>query len=252
MTEGIYEALISHTRPGRVKQSFKVRGYMLCVDVARFDDRQHLRLLGFGRRRLHNFRRGDFSLIARDGVLATSQVLDYLKAEAGVVADAAYLLANPAIAGYVFNPVSFFFCTRRGEHVATILEVNNTFGEQKHFVIPAALKTAQKQKNFYVSPFISAFHDFRVRLVAPGDELSLGIHTVSSSGTELVAEMQGKRRPLTDGQLLRLFCKYPFHTIRVIALIHWYALRLFLRGVAHYPKENADAALLHAKLRSKT
>ncbi|HNA79022.1 MAG TPA: DUF1365 domain-containing protein [Turneriella sp.] len=250
MTEGIYEVLISHTRPGPVRQSFKVRGYMLCVDVARFDDQQHLRLLGFGRRRLHNFRRGDFSLIARDGVLATSQVLDYLKAEAGVVADAAYLLANPAIAGYVFNPVSFFFCTRRGEHVATILEVNNTFGEQKHFVLPGSETRARAHKNFYVSPFISPFADFAMKVLLPAEKLDITINTMRAESPELLARMSGTRFALSDMQLLKFSLKYPFYTIKVIVLIHYYALRLFIKGVPFFPKKNTDAAIMHTELRS--
>jgi DUF1365 family protein len=145
--------------------------------------------------------------------------------------------------------VSFFFCYKHGSHVATIVEVNNTFGEQKHFVLPATAAKAMARKNFYVSPFISAFDNFQIRIAAPADRLSIGIHTVSPRGTEIKAELLGRSLALSDINLLKLFLKYPLHTVRVIVLIHWYALKLFLRGVPHYAKANADAAIIHATLR---
>jgi DUF1365 family protein len=145
--------------------------------------------------------------------------------------------------------VSFFFCLSKSTHVATVVEVNNTFGEQIRYVVPASAAPHRAQKNFYVSPFISAFADFRMKLAAPGDALEIGIHTVSANGTELVAEMRGRRHDLTGLNLLRFFLKYPFHTVRVIVLIHWYALRLLLRKVPFFPKAAADAAIIHAQLR---
>lgn len=89
----------------------------------------------------------------------------------------------------------------------------------------------------------------RCALPSPHAQLAIGIHTVSRRGTELKAELSGKNLPLTDATLLKMFFKYPFHTFRVIALIHWYALKLFFRGVPHYAKASADAAIVHANLR---
>ena len=223
---------------------------MLCVNLSRFDGQANpLRLLGFDRHRLHNFRRGDFSLIADKRRSAQQAALDYLEKSTALNADSVFMLATPAICGYNFNPVSFFFCYRRGEHVATIVEVNNTFGEQKHFILAAAAVNATARKDFYVSPFISPFDNFRMRIVPPSERLSIGIHTVSRRGTELKAELAGKSLRLSDGTLLKLFIRYPLHTVRVIFLIHWYALKLFFRGVPHYAKANADAAIVHATLR---
>jgi DUF1365 family protein len=222
---------------------------MLFVDVARFDSRFAGKLLGFDRRRLHSFRRSDFSLLRNSGETARGAAISFLKTATGLTADSVMLLANPAIFGYVFNPVSFFFCYRKGVHIATIVEVNNTFGQQKHYVVRAGEKY-HTQKNFYVSPFISSFHHFAMRLEAPADHLSIGIHTQKEGKAELVAEMRGTRSPLGDWQLLAAFLKFPFYTARIIVMIHWYALRLMVKGVPFYPKENTDAALLHADLRS--
>lgn len=250
MEERAYEVDIWHERTSPVKQAFALRGYMLCVNLARFEGEDRpLRLLGFDRRRLHNFRRRDFSLIADGGLSARQTALDYLQKHTVLNADSVFLLATPAICGYNFNPVSFFFCYKGGEHVATIVEVNNTFGEQKHFILPATASKATARKDFYVSPFISAFDNFQMRIVVPAERLSIGIRTVSRSGTELKAELSGRSLSLSDAILLKLFIRYPLHTVRVIVLIHWYALKLFFRGVPHYAKANADAAIIHATLR---
>lgn len=250
MEERAYEVDIWHERRSPVKESFALRGYMLCVNLARFDgEGRPLRLLGFDRSRLHNFRRRDFSLIADRGLSARQAALDYLQKHTTLKADTVFLLATPAICGYNFNPVSFFFCYKRGDHVATIVEVNNTFGEQKHFILPATAVNVEARKDFYVSPFISAFDNFQMRIAAPADRLSIGIHTVNSRGTELKAELSGRSLSLTDTTLFKLFIRYPLHTVRVIVLIHWYALKLFFRGVPHYAKANADAAIIHSTLR---
>ncbi len=250
MEERAYEVDIWHERTEPVKLSFALKGYMLCVDLTRFDGvGSPLRFLGFGHRRLHNFRRKDFSLIADARQSAHDAAVEYLRQNTGLRADRVYLLANPAICGYIFNPVSFFFCYCDGKFVATIVEVNNTFGEQKHFILPAITPSETKKKIFYVSPFISPFADFKMRIAAPDERLSIGIHTVNRRGTELKAELSGKSLSLTDAVLLKLFVKYPFYTMRVIVLIHWYALKLFFRGVPHYAKANADAAIVHATLR---
>ncbi len=251
MKEGVYKLQISHARREPVDLRFTVNGYCLFVDVARFDSAKGTgALLGFGKLRIHNFERKDFLLLQNTSVTAQGCATSFLEGVAGIQADKVFLLANPRIAGYVFNPVSFFFCYRKESHVATIVEVNNTFGQQKHYVVPAG-ERPRTRKNFYVSPFISAFSDFQMRLEAPGDRLSIGIHTQTRGKAELVAEMRGERKELSDGQLILMFLKYPFYTLRIIVMIHWYALSLVIRGVPFYPKQNTDAAILHADLRSE-
>lgn len=245
MREGIYEVEIMHVRAKPARQRFKIRGYTFFTDVARFDAGGVLPGL------FHRFRRGDFSLLRSGGVSAVGSALGFLRQESGIAADAVYLLANPRILGYVFNPVSFFFFYRSGAHVATVVEVNNTFGEQKHFVMPSAKPEAAARKDFYVSPFISPFAQFKMRIAAPTESLDIGIHTHGEAGAELVAEMYGEVRPLTGAQVMRLFFKYPLHTVRVIVLIHWFALRLLLRRVPFFPKATADAAVIHQNLRSQ-
>lgn len=251
MLEGIYETEVMHARQKPARQHFAVRGYSLCVDVARFDGAgNRLRLLSFTRPAWHRFRRADFSLLADTSLPAVACARNFLREKAGIVADRFFLLAHPAVAGYVFNPVSFFFCLSGDKHVATIVEVNNTFGEQKHFILPGSEPKARARKNFYVSPFITPFADFAMKILPPAEKLDITINTMQKEHPELLARMSGTRFALSDGQLLKFALKYPFYTIRVIVLIHYYAFRLFFKGVPFFPKKNSDAAIMHSELRS--
>ncbi len=251
MLEGIYETEVMHARQKPARQVFAVRGYSICVDVARFDGAgNRLHLLAFSRPAWHRFRRSAFSLLADESFSAVQCAQRFLKQKTGIFADRFLLLAHPAVAGYIFNPVSFFFCLSGEKHVATIVEVNNTFGEQKHFVLPGSEPKARARKNFYVSPFITPFADFSMKVLLPADKLDITINTIRAESPELLARMTGRRFALSDLQLLKFAVKYPFYTIKVIVLIHYYALRLFLKGVPFYPKKNSDAAILHTEMRS--
>jgi DUF1365 family protein len=248
--EGIYETEIVHARQKPVRQIFRVRGYSLLIDVARFDGAgNHLRLLSFTRPAWHRFRRSDFSLLKDTRMTAVECARSFLREKTGIKADSFFLLAHPAIAGYIFNPVSFFFCYSKDQHVATIVEVNNTFGEQKHYILPGSATRARK--NFYVSPFITPFADFAMKIPEPAEKLDISINTMQQDKPELLARMSGTRFTLSDGQLLKFALKYPFYTLKVIVLIHYYALRLFLRGVPYFPKKSSDAAIMHRELRSQ-
>lgn len=160
------------------------------------------------------------------------------------------LLALPRFLGYVFNPVSFFFCwTASGQPLCAIAEVQNTFGELKPYLVPldpSSVHPGEKvleslfrgvmPKHFYVSPFSAANISFDFRLRSPGDRLEIGVNDLSASGTDLVSTLTGIRRPLTDQKLLRLTTRYPLVTLRVILLIHWHALRLWWMGLPWHPK----------------
>ena len=162
------------------------------------------------------------------------------------------LVTLPRVAGYVFNPVSFYFVSAPdGSPVCAIAEVGNTFGEQKPFFVPrrdrasvASSDSASAEqfrlvapKHFYVSPFSALDLQFDFRLARPGERLSLGVNDVDSTGkTVLISSLTGTRRPLTDRELLRLTARYPLVTARVITLIHWQALRLWLKRIPFFSK----------------
>lgn len=154
------------------------------------------------------------------------------------------LVALPRILGYLFNPVSFYFCfDRTGAPACAIAEVTNTFREVKPYFLGPATLTADRgafrlrvPKHFYVSPFsdVDVVFDFALRL--PGDRLAIRIDDYAGAERTLSSTLAGPRRELTAGRLAWFTFKYPLLTGQVIALIHWHAWRLWLKRVPWFAK----------------
>lgn len=158
--------------------------------------------------------------------------------EAGVEPDggAIELLCYPRILGYVFNPLSVFFCYRRDGTLAALLyEVCNTFGERHTYPISVeddghrVIRQACA-KALYVSPFIGMEAEYHFRVKPPDSTVNIVIRQEDAEGLLLAAAFRGERRPLTDRELAAALVRFPFMTLKVIAGIHWEALRMWLKG----------------------
>jgi uncharacterized protein len=151
------------------------------------------------------------------------------------------LLTNLRFLGYTFNPVSVWYCYRQdGSPLAAIAEVGNTFLELKPYLVPVVDGKfhARAVKHFYVSPFSALDLAFVFRFEVPGERLAVLIDDYRGEERILVSSLTGRRRPLTAGNLLALTARYPFITLKVITLIHWQALRLWLKGLPFIRKED--------------
>lgn len=159
------------------------------------------------------------------------------------------LLTLPRVFGYLFNPVSFYFCyDRTGTPVATIAEVTNTFREVKPFLlgpetrqIPTAGSTdstfcLRVPKQFYVSPYSAADLSFDFTLRPPVDRLAIQIDDYSGEQRLLTSTLTGRSRPLSDAALFSATLRHPFVSLKIISLIHWQALRLFAKRVPWFRK----------------
>jgi DUF1365 family protein len=155
--------------------------------------------------------------------------------------------------------VSFYFVTLAdGSPLCAIAEVGNTFGEQKPYLVPVESLPADPAggtaarfrliapKHFYVSPFSPLDLRFDFKLRDPGEQLSIGVNDLNAANdTVLISALTGQRRPLTDGELLRLTLRYPLVTLRVITLIHWQALRLWLKKIPFLRKSESPHLQRH-------
>jgi len=236
----IYQGVVMHrrTRPRQHKLSYDVTSFLLDLDELPDLDKH---VSGFSYNRF-----GLFSFHDRDhgpGIDAPLRPwVEQHLAQAGIdIADGPIrLLCYPRTLGYVFNPLSVYYCYRKiagDEKLAAILyEVTNTFRERHSYLIPvdAGREGVIEQtcaKELYVSPFIGMEMTYNFRIKAPGAELALAIHEGDKDGTLLYASFSGKREPLTSRTSLTSFLRFPLLTLKVIGGIHWEALKLWLKGV---------------------
>jgi DUF1365 family protein len=159
------------------------------------------------------------------------------------------LLCMPRLLGFVFNPISVYYCyDRRGVLKALLYQVHNTFGQRHSYLIPVDSKPGEPLeqrclKAFYVSPFMDMDIAYRFRVQPPQERVALVIEGSDAQGPVLIASLAGDRQPLTDTALLRAFLSFPLMTLKVVAGIHWEALKLWIKGMRMRPRPPAPSPL---------
>ncbi|MEM1234379.1 MAG: DUF1365 domain-containing protein [Pseudomonadota bacterium] len=154
------------------------------------------------------------------------------------------ILAQPRFWGHVFNPVSFWLCyDGPGEMRIVIAEVTNTFGDRHSYLCHTDdLKPltrgveVQARKVMYVSPFMPIEGGYRFRFDVTADKISILIDYRQGNDGGLVATLKGPRAPLTSLGIARAALRRPMGSRRVLALIHWQALKLWWKGVRYRPQ----------------
>lgn len=239
MNSALYSGDVVHARLRPRRHRLRYRVFWLLLDLAELDtiDRR-LRLLSRNRFNLlgfHDRDHGDGS-----GRPLRDQILELLDREGvDIGAGAIRLLTMPRVLGYVFNPISLYYCHRPdGRLAAMVYEVTSTFGERHAYVLPVAAGDAAEDrirqtadKRLYVSPFMTMGMRYDFRGKAPSEALTLLIDGFDREGLLIATAMRGRRRPLTDRTLLTAALAMPLLTLKVTAGIHWEALRLWLKGV---------------------
>ena len=158
------------------------------------------------------------------------------------------LITNLRVLGYGFNPVCFYyFYSPDDTVVCAVAEVHNTFGEMKPFYFDMNdMQNSQYfkknyKKFFYVSPFQDLETSFEFRMYPPGEKLRVEIDDWKDNKKVFLSSYKGRKRELTSLNLIKYFFKYPLITLRVIFLIHYQALILFLKKIPYYKKiENLE------------
>jgi DUF1365 family protein len=154
------------------------------------------------------------------------------------------LLCYPRLFGYAFNPLSVYYAyDRDGDLAAVVYEVRNTFGERHTYVAPvepgslteAGLRQ-ERDKLFYVSPFMGMGMRYRFRLRPPTETVTVRIIETDTTGPILAATFAATRRTLTTASLVAACAALPFMALKVIAGIHWEALKLWGKGLHLHPR----------------
>jgi DUF1365 family protein len=239
---------LMHARSDELaRRAFRYPVYVASIDLAELPalDRE-LRLFSHGGRNL-------FALHDRDyeaGAAGLRHALgDLLAANRLPAPHTTRLVTNLRVAGYVFNPVSFFLnYDRAGALESVIAEVNNTFGGRRRYVLGPDRRIIDRIgddrrvgfrhiRELFVSPFLHgpASYDFWFDAPLDGDRLAIAITVRRPDGAQIfAARLEGARRPLSDRALLAAALRYPLMTAQVIGLIHLQAIKLRLRGVPYF------------------
>lgn len=242
----LYLCRVRHARLRPFKHAFAYRVWSLLVDLDQLDTLPAL--LSHNRANLFSLQDRDHG--ARDGSALKPWVLSMLAGEGIDLTDGTIrLLCFPRLAGYVFNPLSIYYCHGAdGTLRAIVYEVKNTFGDQHCYVCPVTADQAatgvidqRHDKEFHVSPFLAIAGDYEFRLTVPDEQLAIQIRHGDSQGDLLLASQTGHRRALTSARLLTVLMTHPLVTFKVTLGIHWEALRLWIKGARFHRRPNPPA-----------
>ena len=240
MNSCIYNGEVTHTRFKPVRHFLKYKTFSLLIDL------DEINLLDksigiFSHNKFNIFSFYDKDHGDRDGGnLKDWVILNLKKFQIKENITNIKVLCYPRILGYVFNPLSIFYCYEKDKLVAIFYEVKNTFNEQHTYIfkIKNNEEIIQKcRKKFYVSPFMDMETFYNFKLLNPKDKLSVFIKQTDADGTILTATQTGDKKEFSFKQLAINFFKYPLMTIKIIGSIHYEALLLWKKGAIYRKRE---------------
>ena len=240
MNSCIYNGEVTHTRFKPVRHFLKYKTFSLLIDLDEINILD--KSIGiFSHNKFNIFSFYDKDHGDRDGGNLKDWVISNLKKfQINENITNIKILCYPRILGYVFNPLSIFYCYEKDKLVAIFYEVKNTFNEQHTYIfkIKNNEEIIQKcKKKFYVSPFMDMETYYNFKLLNPNDKLSVFIKQTDANGTILTATQTGDKKEFSFKQLAINFLKYPLMTIKIISSIHYEALLLWKKGAIYRKRD---------------
>jgi DUF1365 family protein len=240
MNSCIYNGEVTHTRFKPVRHFLKYKTFSLLIDLDEINELDS-RISIFSHNKFNVFSFYDRDHGERDGSNLKEWVLTNIrKFNIEGKINKIKILCYPRIFGYVFNPLSIFYCYESDKLKSIFYEVKNTFNEQHTYIFKIKNNdeiTQKCKKKFYVSPFMDMETYYNFKLINPNNKLSVFIKQTDSTGTILTATQTGDRKEFNFQQLIKNFFKYPLMTIKIISSIHYEAFLLWKKG-AIYRKRN--------------
>lgn len=240
----IVSANVMHKRLFPKVNSFHYKVYYLALPLKGMHAPSLLENLSVNRPAFISFYTSDHG--ARDGSDLEHWIYDIIKTYnmSDYISDI-ILVAMPRVLGYVFNPISVWFCLDSNKEIRAVLcEVSNTFGET-HCYFCAHPDTSpigmddwlDAEKIFHVSPFLEREGSYKFRFLLKDNRVGIWIDFYNAQGKrQLMTSLTGTLQPLTKQSLRQVVCKHPLVTFKTIFLIHWQACKLVMKGIKYIAK----------------
>jgi DUF1365 family protein len=228
---GIYWGRVMHHRFSPKRNYFTYPVFIFAMDLDEIEDwKQSLHFFGHNCFSLYTLRDSDHASVP--GRTIKENVLSLLR-ERGYEepVDQIVMVTQFRVLGYLFNPVTFYYCYAGGEEVAYVAEVNNTFHQRHSYVFFGGQESFLAEKVFYVSPFLEMDLSYHFRFKPLEGSWAVYIDDYKAGKAVLKTHIAGKLRPFSDWELLKSFLKIPWMSVWIIAWIHWQALRLWIKKV---------------------
>lgn len=259
MNSCIYAGRVRHRRYSPVPHSFTYRLFMLFLDLEELPVLFKGRWLwSVDRPNLASFRRTDH--IGDPAMALDQSIRQMVESQTGHRPTGPIrLLTHLRYFGYVFNPVSFYFCyDASGHHVESIVaEITNTpWGERHCYVLgpqgnlgQGGRKRYRLDKAFHISPFIDMNVAYDWRFSEPASQVAIHMENLKAGHPFFDATMVLQRREISGAALARVLAEYPVMTLKVIGAIYWQALRLWVKGVPfhEHPDKQKEASPVAAR-----
>ena len=238
----IYSGFVTHRRFKPKRHFFTYKTFSLLIDLNEIKDlEKKIKFFSYNKLNILSFY--DIDHGPRDGSSLIAWVKNSLhEAKINIGSGNIKLLCYPRFFGYVFNPLSIFYCYDDNLQLKAILyEVKNTFNEQHTYVFsvsPSSNLILHKcDKKFYVSPFMEMKTFYNFRLLKPEKILNVFIKQSDAEGTLLTACQVGKKIEISSKNLFFQFLTHPLMSFKVILAIHFEAFRLWIKGVKHVKRK---------------
>lgn len=258
MSSSLYIGQVMHQRffPMTYKFKYNIFSIRVDVDAIEQESRNHW-LLSLDRFNWISLYRKDYG--ARSDQSWRSWFTELMQ-DYGVTKPVARLelVCMPRYLGFTFNPLAMWYgFDEQDQLVAVVAEVSNTFGQWHHYVLtnqglPLNERiSASADKVFHVSPFMNMECRYRFRLHKPDKDYQIGIYETENDQPVLNAVQVGKQQQLTTQNLIKAALKMPFNTLKVMILIHWWALKIWLKGGTFHrtPKHLENIQYSHTEMK---